>query len=61
MAKRRRVKQDESLETRLAKKAQSLRDQAASMTEGPDREALLNKANEHEAAAKVHSHLTGVR
>ncbi|QOZ37879.1 hypothetical protein [Bradyrhizobium sp. CCBAU 53421] len=53
MNKRRRVKQTHSLEERLTEEANILRDQARTLPQGIDREALLKKARQNEEAAHI--------
>jgi hypothetical protein len=50
---RRRFKQTQSLEERLADEAQLLRRQAHALTPGPDREALLKKARQAETGSHM--------
>ncbi|HUN96604.1 MAG TPA: hypothetical protein VMU69_10230 [Bradyrhizobium sp.] len=50
---RRRVKQIETLEERLVKQAQRLRDEAAGMSPGLPRETALRKARQAEMAARM--------
>ena len=51
--RRRRVKQTESLEVRLARKAEELRKKAHSAPAGFHREALLRRAREVDSAARM--------
>jgi hypothetical protein len=55
---RRRGKQTTSLEQRLAQEAQRLREQATNLPAGKDREALLRKGRQAEAAAHVKEWIT---
>ena len=50
MLRRRRIKQAQSLEERLAKEAKELRMVAASLQPGPTRDAVLRKARQDETA-----------
>jgi hypothetical protein len=58
MQKRRRFKQIQSLEKRLAEEARQLRAQAQELPPGSDREALLRRARHDEAAAHLTEWLT---
>ena len=51
MQRRRRFKQASSLRERLAEWAKEVREQAAHLPPGPDREALLKKACQADAAS----------
>jgi hypothetical protein len=53
MQRRRRLKQTQSLEERLAQEAQSLREQAATLPHGPEREALVRKARQAETGSHM--------
>lgn len=54
MAKsRRRFKQTSSLKDRLEAWARAMRDEAASMRPGPERDALLQKAGQAESAVRI--------
>ena len=53
MNKRRRFKQTEPLEERLAHEAERLREKAKSLRPGADREALIRKARQTEAAVHM--------
>jgi hypothetical protein len=53
MQKRRRFKQTETLEQRLADEAKRLREQAKPLGPGAVREALLRKARRAEAASHL--------
>ena len=53
MLKRRRVKQSESLQDRLASFAKEARDKAASLPDGPEREDLLKRARQAETASRI--------
>lgn len=53
MQKRRRFKQTLSLGDRLAEEAQRLRQQAASLSHGAERDELLRKARQNETAINV--------
>jgi CBS domain containing-hemolysin-like protein len=46
MSERQRIKQILSLEERLAQEAKRLREQAKTLPPGPDREAILRKAQQ---------------
>jgi hypothetical protein len=48
--KRRRFKQTQTLEERLADEAEELRTVAATLPPGPARDAVLQKARQHETA-----------
>ena len=50
MLKRRRFKQSQSLEERLAAEAKELREVAATLPPGPTRDAVLRKARQDETA-----------
>ncbi|WP_347338711.1 hypothetical protein [Bradyrhizobium nanningense] len=50
---RRRIKQTQSLEARLAEEAKELRATAATLPPGPTRDAVLRKARQDETAAHV--------
>lgn len=50
---RRRFKQVESLEERLAREAERLREHAALLPPGPVREAIVRKARQAETGAQV--------
>jgi hypothetical protein len=50
---RRRVKQTESLEARLAERAKEFRDRARPMPAGVEREALLKRARQAEQGAQM--------
>ncbi|MBR0938817.1 hypothetical protein JQ586_36285 [Bradyrhizobium jicamae] len=50
---RRRVIQTNSLKTRLIERARELRDQAATLTPGIEKEALLKLARQSEAGASM--------
>ena len=51
--KRRRFKQTESLQDRLAIWAKDVRGQAAKLPPGPEREALVKKARQADTAAHI--------
>ena len=53
MQKRRRFKQTTSLEERLAEEAIRLRAKAKSLPPGPERDGLLRKARQDEAASHM--------
>jgi hypothetical protein len=53
MQKRRRFKQTSSLEERLAEAARLLRAKARLLPPGPEREVLLRKAQQDEAASHM--------
>jgi hypothetical protein len=53
MTKRRRVKQTTTLEDRLAAEAQRQRAKAATMPPGPDRDDILQRAQEIETTAQL--------
>jgi hypothetical protein len=55
---RRRVKQILPLEERLNLEAQELKQRARKLPPGPEREALLRKARQDEAAANLSEWLT---
>lgn len=57
MSKRRRFKQITTVHDRLAAWVQGLRGQAEKLPPGPDRDALLKKANQAETASATASHL----
>ena len=63
MQKRRRFKQVESLEQRLAHEAEKLREKARSLRPGPLRDALIRKARHTEAASHMNDwlHSSGLR
>ena len=50
MQKRRRFKQAQTLEERLAEEAKELREVAATLPPGPTRDAVLRKAGQDETA-----------
>jgi hypothetical protein len=50
---RRRVKQIDTLEVRLAEEAKRLRARAKILPPGPEREALIRRARHDEAAANM--------
>jgi hypothetical protein len=50
---RRRFKQDLSLHERTAAWANEIREQAATLPPGPERDALLNKARQADTASHV--------
>jgi hypothetical protein len=52
--KRRRFRQSVPLEERLAQEARRLREEAAKLPSGPERDGVLRKARQNDAA----SHLT---
>jgi hypothetical protein len=52
-SKRRRFKQTQSLEERLADEAMRLRAQADVLSPGPDREDLLKKARQAETGSHI--------
>lgn len=58
MLKRRRFKQLLSLHERLEQKAARFRAEAAALPHGPDRETLLRKVRQLEAASHVDEWLT---
>ncbi|MBR0874390.1 hypothetical protein JQ633_28820 [Bradyrhizobium tropiciagri] len=58
MQKRRRFKQVQSLEERLAGEAKRLREMAGSLPPGADREAMLRKARHVEAGGQISEWLT---
>jgi len=58
MGKRRRVKQTRSLEERMAELATKLKEQAAKLPAGTDREGLLRKARLAETGAHLSDWLT---
>lgn len=58
MEKRRRSRQTESLEARLAEEAQRLRAEAAKLPHGAEREELIRKARRTEAGANMNGWLT---
>jgi hypothetical protein len=53
MQKRRRFKQTTTLVERLVEQARNLRAQARSLPPGPQRESLLRKARQDEAASHM--------
>jgi hypothetical protein len=53
MNERRRVKQTMSLKDRLALFAKKIRDDASELRPGPERDALLKKASQADAAAHL--------
>jgi hypothetical protein len=55
---RRRIKQTETLETRLASEAQRLRQEAAELPHGAERDALLRKVRQTETASHMSDWLT---
>jgi hypothetical protein len=55
---RRRVKQEFSLEVRLTEQAKSLRSAAKALPSGFEREELLKRARQADAAAKMSEWLT---
>ncbi|MCK1299606.1 hypothetical protein IVB33_18905 [Bradyrhizobium sp. 24] len=57
MFKRRRFKQITTLKDRLAAWLQDLRGQAEKLPPGPDRDALLKKGKQAEAASETASYL----
>ncbi|OKO79973.1 hypothetical protein [Bradyrhizobium sp. NAS96.2] len=56
--RRRRVRQTEPLEERLAQEANDLREAAKALPLGPRRDALLRKARQDETAAEMTEWLT---
>jgi hypothetical protein len=58
MKRRRRVVQKKSLEKRLAEQAQRFKEQAKTLPAGRDREILLRRARQAEAAAQINDWLT---
>jgi hypothetical protein len=58
MQRRRRFKQTQSLEERLAKAAQRLREEAKKLPPGPKQADLLRKAREDEMVAQVAGWIT---
>nr|WP_247298561.1 hypothetical protein [Bradyrhizobium sp. 179] len=58
MGLRRRVVQSSPLEVRLAEEAISLREQAKKLPHGPQREALLRRAQQNEVGAHMTEWLT---
>ena len=56
--RRRRVRQVQPLEERLAQEAYDLREAAKTLPLGPKREALLRKARQDETAAELTEWLT---
>jgi len=58
MQKRRRFKHTTSLEERLADQAQRLREEAIDLPAGVEREGLLRKARQLEAASRMTEWLT---
>lgn len=57
MLKRRRFKQQTTLEERLSSWTKSLREQAAKLPPGPDRDALIRRANQAETGSRLNSWL----
>jgi hypothetical protein len=53
MLKRRRFKQTESLHERLASFAKNARQRAEALPPGPEREALIKKARQADAASHI--------
>jgi hypothetical protein len=53
MTERRRFKQTQSLEDRLAEEAKRLRDQAKLMPPGPEREIMIRKARQAETGSHM--------
>jgi hypothetical protein len=53
MLERRRFKQTQSLEERLAAEAKRLREEAKSLRPGPAREALIRKARQAETGSRI--------
>jgi hypothetical protein len=53
MKQRRRFKQTESLEDRLGKEAERLKEQARELPHGPEREILLRKARQAETGSHM--------
>ena len=51
--KRRRFKQETSLEERLAKQAQESRERAGRLPPGTERDVLLRRARQADAAARI--------
>lgn len=58
MKQRRRFKQTESLEERLAQEAERLKEQARELPHGPEREILLRKARQAETGSRMSEWLT---
>jgi hypothetical protein len=58
MQRRRRFKQTQSLETRLAEAAKRLREQARKLQPGPEQTDLLRKAREDEMVAEMAGWIT---
>jgi hypothetical protein len=58
MGQRRRIFHKKSFEERLAQQAQLFNDQAKMLPPGKDREILLRRARQTEAAANIHEWLT---
>lgn len=58
MLKRHRFKQQTTLEERLFSWTKSLREQAAKLPPGPDRDALIRRANQAETGSRLNSWLT---
>lgn len=56
--RRRRVRQIQPLEERLAREANDLREEAKALPLGPRRDALLRKARQDETAAEMTEWLT---
>lgn len=63
MLKRRRVKQTRTLTERLADEAVRLREEARALTPGRQREMLLRRARQNEAAMQIDAwlHSPGLR
>jgi hypothetical protein len=55
---RKRIKQTETFDKRLAEQAQRLKDQAARMPFGKDRDDLLRRARQAETASHVNEWLS---
>ena len=60
MQKRRRFKQTQSLQQRLTREAQRLREEAGLLPSGPVRDAVLTKVRQLEAAAHLNDWLSNV-
>ena len=58
MQRRRRFKQTQSLEARLAEEAKRLREQAQKLPSGPDQADLLRQAREDELVAQMAGWIT---
>ena len=58
MKQRRRFKQTQSLEDRLAREAERLKDQARKLPHGSEREILLRKARQAETGSHMTEWLT---